>query len=202
MDAVRLITTQMDHSHDLLEQTMADVTPELAQWVPPGVANPIGATYAHAVLAEDKMLNEMLKGTAPLAATTFAGKMGLSELPPQGGDGLLVLVLPRRLHVGESVPVRVADQAGVEPAVLDHRRNGFGPAQVPEHDIGALDPHPARPLRRQGLPGPLVRDPDRHPRKRVPGAAGLGPHLADSAHLDIRNIDRRDGGQFRRSEPV
>jgi hypothetical protein len=87
MDAVRLIQTQMDSSHGLLEQTMADVTPELVQWLPPGVANPIGATYAHAVLSEDRMLNDMLRGAAPLAATAYAGKTGLSEMPPRGGDG-------------------------------------------------------------------------------------------------------------------
>lgn len=87
MDTVSLIKTQMEGSHGLLEQTMADVTPELAQWLPPGVANPIGATYAHAVIREDLMLNDLLKSAAPIAATASAGNMGLSEMPPSGGDG-------------------------------------------------------------------------------------------------------------------
>jgi len=87
MDAVRLIQTQMDGSHGLLEQTMADVTPELVQWLPPGVANPIGATYAHAVVSEDTLLNDMLKGAPSLAGTAFAGKTGLSEMPPRAGEG-------------------------------------------------------------------------------------------------------------------
>ena len=61
---------------------MADVTAEQAQWSPPGRANPLGATYAHAVLAEDMLVNGLLKGGPPLMATSFAGKTGLSEPPP------------------------------------------------------------------------------------------------------------------------
>jgi len=73
---------QFEGAHQILEQTMADVTPEQAQWAPPGKANPLGATYAHAILAEDMMVNGLLKGSAPILATSFAGKAGISEPPP------------------------------------------------------------------------------------------------------------------------
>jgi hypothetical protein len=71
-----------DGSHQILEQTMADVTADQAGWSPPGIANPLGATYAHTVLSEDMMVNGMLKGSAPIMATSFAGKAGVSEPPP------------------------------------------------------------------------------------------------------------------------
>ena len=61
---------------------MKDVTVEQAHWTPPGIANPLGASYAHAVLSEDFILNGMLKGGAPLAVSTWAGKIGVSEPPP------------------------------------------------------------------------------------------------------------------------
>ena len=83
MDVKTLLREQFKSAHGLLESTMRDVTEEQAQWSPPGKANPVGATYAHAILSEDMMLNGMLKGGAPLFATTFADKTGLSEvLPP------------------------------------------------------------------------------------------------------------------------
>lgn len=83
MDVKTLLREQFKSAHGLLEGTMQDVTAEQAQWSPPGKANPVGATYAHAILSEDAMLNGMVKGAAPLFATTFADKTGLSEaLPP------------------------------------------------------------------------------------------------------------------------
>lgn len=68
-----------------LEGTMQGVTPEQAHWFPPGKANPIGANYAHVVLGQDVLINGMLKGGAPLYATAWAGKIGVSE-PPPGPD--------------------------------------------------------------------------------------------------------------------
>ena len=65
---------------------MADVSEEQANWAPPGIANPLGATYAHAVSAEDAVVNGMLRGGATLIASASAGKVGLSELPPTEGD--------------------------------------------------------------------------------------------------------------------
>lgn len=66
----------------LLEGTMEGVTPEQAHWAPPGTANPIGANYAHVVLVQDGVVNARLRGGQPLFASTWAGKAGVSELPP------------------------------------------------------------------------------------------------------------------------
>ncbi len=86
MDTVSLLREQLKQAHELLEGTMQDVTGEQAQWAPPGEANPLGATYAHLVMGEDVMLNGRVKGAAPLLATTWAGKIGLSEPYPQSGS--------------------------------------------------------------------------------------------------------------------
>jgi hypothetical protein len=82
MDAVSLIRQQLQAAHGILDETMKDVTAEQAHWAPPGTANPLGATYAHMVLSEDFVVNGMLKGGTPLAMSTWAGKVGISEPPP------------------------------------------------------------------------------------------------------------------------
>lgn len=63
---------------NLLELVMADVSHDQARWSPPGIANPIGATYAHA-LCEMDVLVKFLAGKPILFETTWAGKIGISE---------------------------------------------------------------------------------------------------------------------------
>lgn len=81
-NVISLLREQGKGLHELLEGTMADVTGEQAHWIPPGKALPIGANYAHVVTSEDGIVNGMFRGGAPLYASSFAGKTGLSELPP------------------------------------------------------------------------------------------------------------------------
>ena len=80
--ATQLLRQQVRIAHDILEATMADVTPEQAHWAPPGIANPLGATYAHVVVSEDFVINGMFRRQAPLNATTWAARTGLSEPMP------------------------------------------------------------------------------------------------------------------------
>jgi len=88
MDSISLLREQLKQAHDLLEAVMEGVTSEAAQWVPPGQANPVGATYAHVILSEDRTINPILKHRRPLYDTNWAGKTGLNELmPSQGGEG-------------------------------------------------------------------------------------------------------------------
>ena len=65
--------------YELLEMVTADVTAEQAAWLPPGLANPLGSMYAHAVLGLDILINGLLRGAAPLHASAWAGKTGVSE---------------------------------------------------------------------------------------------------------------------------
>jgi DinB superfamily len=70
--------------HDWFEGTMQGVTPELAHWSPQGKAHPIGANYIHVITSEDFLMNGIVRGGAPLMASSFAGKTGFSEPPPPG----------------------------------------------------------------------------------------------------------------------
>jgi hypothetical protein len=85
-----MLRAQMKGAHDILEGTMQDVTAEEAHWAPPGIANPLGATYAHLLLGEDMLMHGMVMGgKPPLFATSWAGKTGISEMPPSPAEGTL-----------------------------------------------------------------------------------------------------------------
>jgi hypothetical protein len=86
-NVISLLRELMKNVNDLLEGTMADVTPEQAHWIPPGAAMPIGAHYAHVVLSQDGAVNGVFKGGVPLFAVGWAGKNGVSELPPSPDPG-------------------------------------------------------------------------------------------------------------------
>jgi hypothetical protein len=71
----------------VLDATMADVIQAQMDFIPPGIANPLGATYAHVVCSEDLVVQGMFRQTAPLWASTWTGRTGLSEpMPVPGPD--------------------------------------------------------------------------------------------------------------------
>ncbi len=82
-NAIDLLRQQYKMAHNILENTMQGVTTEHAQWLPPGKAQPIGANYGHVLASEDGLIGGFLKSVAPLMASSWAGKTGLSEPPPQ-----------------------------------------------------------------------------------------------------------------------
>lgn len=84
---VALLREQIKGAMRLLEGTIEGVTAEQAHWVPPGTANPIGANYAHVVIGQDGAIHGLLKKGAPLFATTWGGKVGVSEPPPAPSPG-------------------------------------------------------------------------------------------------------------------
>ncbi|MEX0682785.1 MAG: DinB family protein [Dehalococcoidia bacterium] len=87
MKATELMREQINASHEIVEGTVADLTPELCDNIPGGKAHPIGALYAHIVISEDFIVNMMLRGQTPLLMGEWAGKTGASEPPPApGGD--------------------------------------------------------------------------------------------------------------------
>ncbi len=83
--ALEWIRSQVRDAHRLLEGTLEGVTAEDAHWQPPGLALPIGATYAHVVLSEDGVVQGLFAGKTPLFAGEWAGRAGISELQP-GAD--------------------------------------------------------------------------------------------------------------------
>lgn len=83
MQATELLREQVKQVHQYVEEIMAPVTPEQAHWHPPGtVVNSLGGNYAHLLGSEDLVINALLKGGAPLFASSWAGKTGMSTLPP------------------------------------------------------------------------------------------------------------------------
>jgi hypothetical protein len=78
----QILLDQVKQTHKYLEQTMDEVTDEVAQFQPPGTANPIAGTYAHLVFTEDYVINKMLQNKAPLFETTWKDMTGASELQP------------------------------------------------------------------------------------------------------------------------
>jgi hypothetical protein len=72
MKAISVLQEGTQWAHEFLEMVMVDVTPDQAHWRPLGIANPLGAVYADGVIG-------MLKGSAPLFASTWAGKTGVSD---------------------------------------------------------------------------------------------------------------------------
>lgn len=83
MDAVSYLRNDLAYSHELLELVMQDATHEQLHWHPPGKANPLGATYAHAICSEDSVVHMVLMGKPPLFETDWLEKTGLSK--PQWG---------------------------------------------------------------------------------------------------------------------
>ena len=81
MDIITLLREQIRGAHEYLDETMADVSPEQAQWIPPGRATPIGANYFHLVQTEDAII-QALRGREMLGATAWADKLGASEPQP------------------------------------------------------------------------------------------------------------------------
>jgi hypothetical protein len=81
MQTQDLYTQLFKTANDHLEATMADVTEEVANWVPEKIVASIGAQYVHILTSQDTVVNALLKGGAPLMATTFAGKIGTNEPP-------------------------------------------------------------------------------------------------------------------------
>ena len=79
MDTIKNHSEAFQWATELLEMTMADVTSEQSHWIPPGIANPLGAIYVHAICVIDAVILNLLQGKPPLYATEWAGKTGISD---------------------------------------------------------------------------------------------------------------------------
>ncbi|MBM3946881.1 MAG: DinB family protein [SAR202 cluster bacterium] len=66
MNGVAVLKSAFAGAHDWYLGTVADITAEQANTVPPGVAPPIGALIAHILHDEDFMLNTAVQGKPPI----------------------------------------------------------------------------------------------------------------------------------------
>jgi hypothetical protein len=86
VNTIEFLREQLGQARTFLDGTMSEVGAAAVHAPMPGVCNPIDATYAHLVIGEDGFVNGLLGGAAPLFASEWAGRTGLSELPPQDAD--------------------------------------------------------------------------------------------------------------------
>ena len=66
MNTVELAQYALGNAFGILEQVTADLTQEQADWTPPGIANPIGATYWHTISGADDVVYRWILGQEPL----------------------------------------------------------------------------------------------------------------------------------------
>lgn len=87
MNTVDLIQFALGNALGILQQVTADLTQEQADWVPPGIANPIGALYWHLIASVDQVVHGRGMDQAPLSqAQGWQGKV-LVGSPPEGEPG-------------------------------------------------------------------------------------------------------------------
>jgi hypothetical protein len=81
-----LLRRQLRAAHDLLEVALDAVGPEEVEHCPAGPAAHAAACYAEILVNEDLIVNGVLAAKQPLALTTWAGRAGISVLPPGALD--------------------------------------------------------------------------------------------------------------------
>jgi DinB superfamily len=103
MNSVALLREALADAHGALERTVTGLDQDALEWVPPGTANPIGATLAHVVVSEDVMVNAILTTRGPLMASAYAERTGLSEPMPMPGPAWAdYAAWARRLRVDQA----------------------------------------------------------------------------------------------------
>jgi DinB superfamily len=97
---VELLRRIVSDARMVLDGTMADVTQAQADYVPAGIANPLGATYAHVVCSEDMVVQGMFRQLPPLFVSSWQGRTGLSEpMPMPGPEWVNYAAWTRRVKV-------------------------------------------------------------------------------------------------------
>src|SRR5205823_6115721 len=97
---VELLRRIVSDARMVLDGTMADVTQAQADYTPPGIANPLGATYAHVVCSEDMAVQGMFRQLPPFFASSWQGRTGLSEpMPLPGPEWVSYAAWTRRVQV-------------------------------------------------------------------------------------------------------
>jgi hypothetical protein len=96
---IALLQQIVRDARQVLDGTMADVTQVQSDYAPPGIANPLGATYAHVVWSEDMVVQGMFRQSQPLFASTWASRTGLSEPMPGPAEWAGYAAWTRRVKI-------------------------------------------------------------------------------------------------------
>ena len=83
MNTVELLQFSVGNAFGLLADVTADLTPALADWTPPGIANPVGASYWHAVAGTDEIVHRWAQNKEPLLKTAGWEQKVLLAAPPE-----------------------------------------------------------------------------------------------------------------------
>lgn len=97
MEPVEMLSYSLSSAFDILGQVTADLTQEQADWIPPGVANPIGALYWHTISGADQVVHQWCQGAAPLSQRE--GWQGRVLLSGAAGGGQETLEEMRAMRV-------------------------------------------------------------------------------------------------------
>jgi hypothetical protein len=88
MNTVELTQYSLGNAFRILGQVVADLTQEQADWIPPGIANPIGALYWHTISGADEVVHKWSRGQAPLYQKDgWQEKVLTVSVPEPGHDG-------------------------------------------------------------------------------------------------------------------
>jgi hypothetical protein len=86
MNAVELIQYSLGNAFGILSQVVTDLTQEQADWAPPGIANPIGATYWHTISSVDDILHIWVRGEESIRQRSDWQEKVLTTSVPEPGD--------------------------------------------------------------------------------------------------------------------
>ena len=137
MDEVELIRDRTRRAWDWLEMVVGDVSPERANWIPPGTANSIAAGYLHILINTDVEIRRIMYGREPLVERDWRGDVGqgvpydppqFDAWPPRDTqmDWSRLRAYGRAVHewlLGEAVPALTAADLALP---VDMTRSGLG----------------------------------------------------------------------------
>ena len=89
MNTVELLSYSLSSAFGILDQVTADLTQPQADWIPPGIANPIGALYWHTVSGADYVVHKWCQGEEPLSQRAGWQSRVLLAGAPGGGQETL-----------------------------------------------------------------------------------------------------------------
>ena len=87
MNTIELLQYSLGSAFDILGQVVADLTQEQADWMPPGIANPVGATYWHAVSSTDEIVYKWIREEESLRQKDGWQEKVLTVSAPEPGHG-------------------------------------------------------------------------------------------------------------------
>lgn len=89
MNSIELLDYALQNAFGILRDVTGDLTQQQADWQPPALANPIGATYWHVLSSCDYIVHQWGQGQPPLSEREGWRDRALSVAAPEpehGGD--------------------------------------------------------------------------------------------------------------------